>query len=227
MRQFPYFDNYVDLTCLELDALASIRPEGPRKLAFIGSGSLPMSSLCIAEACKQIHGTPPHAILNIDRDPTAIELSSRLCRKLGTGGIAMEFQCVDAATEEIDLAQFDVVYLAALVGRNAAQKERIIAKTSSRMRAGALMVIRSSHSLRSLLYPMVDLSSCFASTGLELLMAIHPSNHIINSVIVARVRCQSCPDGLGERNTVASDQTCCAMCGCRSRLVSIACRYES
>lgn len=69
----------------------------------------------------------------------------------------MTFQCTEAKEEKSaqDLRTFDVVYLAALVGSTKAQKEEIISDVSSRMRPGAFLVMRSAHSLRSLLYPVL------------------------------------------------------------------------
>lgn len=68
----------------------------------------------------------------------------------------MTFQCTEATdgNSEQNLETFDVVYLAALVGNTKVQKEEIINDISSRMRPGALLIIRSAHSLRSLLYPV-------------------------------------------------------------------------
>lgn len=65
----------------------------------------------------------------------------------------MTFSCTDAS-EGQDLKDFDVVYLAALVGSTKEQKGEIISDVARRMRAGALLVLRSAHSLRSLLYPV-------------------------------------------------------------------------
>ena len=153
LRLFPYHDNYDDLTCMELDAILSVTSE-TRKIAFLGSGPLPLSSLCIADALGKRTGRSPAVIRNIDRDPDAIKLSSSLCQKLGPRASAMQFQCTDAATPNPDLWDFDVVYLAALVGRTREQKQQIIATIGGQMKPGALLIIRSSHSLRCLLYPV-------------------------------------------------------------------------
>lgn len=69
----------------------------------------------------------------------------------------MTFQCTEAVEEKStqDLKAFDVVYLAALVGSTKAQKQGIISDIAGRMRPGAFLVLRSAHSLRSLLYPVL------------------------------------------------------------------------
>lgn len=71
----------------------------------------------------------------------------------------MTFQCAEAKEDKSaqDLSAFDVVYLAALVGNTKAQKDEIIKAVSSRMKPGALLVMRSAHSLRSLLYPVLSI----------------------------------------------------------------------
>lgn len=159
LLKFPYYTNYVDLTRMEIYAMISMLPTMPRKFAFIGSGPLPLTSLCLADILeKELHSDSkvPLLVHNIDRDASAIELSSSLCQKLGKRARSMTFQCTEAMEDQKkqDLTQFDVVYLAALVGANKSQKTEIIADVAGRMRAGALLVMRSAHSLRSLLYPV-------------------------------------------------------------------------
>ncbi|KAI9851397.1 MAG: putative 26S proteasome regulatory subunit, partial [Thelocarpon superellum] len=154
LRQFPYYDNYVDLTRMEMHAIFSVILRQPRMIAFLGSGPLPLSSICLVEALHKHNPRCPVQIHNIDWDPIAVNLSSQLCQRLGGSCKAMRFACADIANELRDLREFDVIFLAALVGNSSAEKERIAASVSCRMRAGAIMVLRSSHSLRSLLYPV-------------------------------------------------------------------------
>ena len=73
----------------------------------------------------------------------------------------MEFLCEEAGDVEIgnrgtglDLGGFDLVYLAALVGSSQQDKERLLVGVVERMRVGALLVVRTAHSLRGLLYPV-------------------------------------------------------------------------
>ena len=151
---FTYDDNYVDLVRMELNAIASVtfdRP--PSKFAILGSGPLPLTSLCILEALKQ-QSHPPVSVHNVDHDPRAISTSTELCRKLGHNAVSMNFHCADAKSKSLDLYVFDVVYLAALVGINNEQKKDAILEIVSRMRPGALLMLRSAHSLRGLLYPV-------------------------------------------------------------------------
>lgn len=126
LQAFPYYQNYIDLTRLELAALYAITSSSSasiRKIAFIGSGPLPLSSLCLRDALNSKDspfGVPPApmtssldldtdlnavvvgkcepeyvTLMNIDRDDEALDLSRRLCQALGTRGTGMEFLCAD------------------------------------------------------------------------------------------------------------------------------------
>jgi len=68
----------------------------------------------------------------------------------------MEFVVSDAGTSEVDLRDFDVVYLAALVGSTQVQKEAVLVSVVKRMRQGALLVVRSADRLRRILYPVCE-----------------------------------------------------------------------
>ena len=155
LKEFPYYGNYVDLTRMELSALHAVNVSAPRKIAFIGSGPLPLSSLCLCQALEKAKpGSTPTPVLNIDNNPKAIIQSQALAKSLGSTSKGMEFLCQEAGSSDLDLRQFDVVYLAALVGLTQEHKENILVEVVRRMRVGALMVIRTAHGLRSLLYPV-------------------------------------------------------------------------
>ena len=144
----------MDLVRLELSAISSLSTDKPRhKYAVIGSGPLPLTSICLADALNN-DDRQPICIHNVDRDPRAISSSAELCRRLGYSPTTMCFHCVDAKSGSIGFQEFDVVYLAALVGMTTEAKHEIVVEISSRMRPGALLLIRSSHSLRSLIYPV-------------------------------------------------------------------------
>ncbi|KAL7268085.1 hypothetical protein RUND412_009307 [Rhizina undulata] len=190
LLDFPYYNNYVDLTRMELNAIRSVT-DSPRSFAFIGSGPLPLTSLCLADILdKDPAATPktPIVIHNIDRDARAIDLSTKLAKALGSRARSLTFQCTEAKDGKGDLKDFDVVYLAALVGSTVKQKDEIIKDVVERMRDGALLVLRSAHSLRGLLYPVVNAATDVKNSNLEPLLVVHPYNRIINSVVIAKVR---------------------------------------
>ncbi len=149
LTTFPYFGNYVDLTRMELAAIHAVDSTPIRKIAFIGSGSLPLTSLRL---CHTLPGTI--SVLNIDHDPSAISQSQRLCSRLGSKGRGMEFLCSEAGSEDCDLTDFDIVYLAALVGTRQEEKEKFLVDMVKKMKHGAILVVRSAHGLRKVLYPV-------------------------------------------------------------------------
>ncbi|KAL2269207.1 hypothetical protein VTJ83DRAFT_4053 [Remersonia thermophila] len=227
LRSFPYYDNYEELTRLELCAILSATKSAPRRVAFIGSGPLPLTSLCLLQALKRdaqlarlscpdpasVSGSdsdsestplsdPDPVVLNIDCDASAIAASLTLCLALGDAARGMEFVCAEATAPILpasstlaadppttrDLAEFDLVYMAALVGMSQPDKERIVRRIAERMRPGALLVARSSWGMRTCLYPEVDLATEGLRDRLECCVVVHPYGQVVNSVIVARVK---------------------------------------
>ncbi|KXJ89601.1 Nicotianamine synthase [Microdochium bolleyi] len=99
LKEFPYQQNYVDLTRLELAALHAATSTLPRRIAFIGSGPLPLSSFFMLDLLQQwLPSQPsnmgrldehvdnsPLSILNIDHSRAAIAASSLLISKLRPG----------------------------------------------------------------------------------------------------------------------------------------------
>lgn len=190
LANFTYYENYIDLTRLEVSAITSALPNGsplPQRIAFLGSGPLPLSSICLLNSLQTTQPGPIF-IQNVDWDPKAIAISSSICQKLGIPKTTMAFSCCDAARENNDdLKTFDVVILAALVGRNDMEKKRVMRNVIARMSIGSLLVIRSAHSLRRLLYPAIAVSVDMAGMGLKPVVVVHPYDHVVNSVVVGRI----------------------------------------
>ncbi|KAH7374202.1 Nicotianamine synthase [Cadophora sp. MPI-SDFR-AT-0126] len=198
LLEFPYYANYTSLTRMELSALTSLlTPTCPPllKFAFIGSGPLPLTSLCIYQTASSFTH-PSHLttvdiqveVLNIDMNPAAISESRRLCELLCPSAGGMKFQCCPATAPELDLSAFDVVYLAALVGSTQAEKEDLLESVVGRMREGAYLVVRSAERLRRVLYAEFDPTSEKVLKCLDICLAVHPYNNVVNSVIVGKVK---------------------------------------
>ena len=95
---------------------------------------------------------------NIDRDTSALSVSQNLCERLGYQD-RMSFACADVSVEEYPSEttrweDFDVVFLAALVGMDTSSKLAILGSLARKLRPGALVVARSAQGLRSVLYPV-------------------------------------------------------------------------
>jgi len=136
---------------MELNAIKTVTPH-INHIAFIGSGPLPLTSLCMLKQLKSSIFARPK-IMNIDCDPNAIEQSRTLCRLLGRRAAGMEFFHTKQ-TGDLCLKEYDVVFLAALAGLTQANKEDLVMSTLARMRADAVIVIRSVWGMRGLLYPV-------------------------------------------------------------------------
>uniref|UniRef100_A0ACD5ZIC0 Uncharacterized protein n=2 Tax=Avena sativa TaxID=4498 RepID=A0ACD5ZIC0_AVESA len=190
LRLYPFYDNYVALSDLEHRLLSRHAPDrlaAPARVAFLGSGSLPLSSLLLAA-----RHMPDAAVDSFDRCGDANDRARRLLlrRDDGGGGVAtrMSFRTADVEGLTHELGAYDVVFLAASVGVAVAgeQKARVIAHLGQHMADGAALVVRSARGARGFLCPVVDPADV-ARGGFQVLAVHHPENKvIINSVIVAR-----------------------------------------
>jgi SAM-dependent methyltransferase len=181
LARFPYVDNYRRLGELERDVVRrladGVSVPAIERVAFVGSGPLPVTSL------QLVQETGLH-VDNLDRDREALALSRRAADALSVRGLG--FHEVDVGPDRdpgVDLAAYDLVVLAALVGSTTSDKARVIRHLAEVMAPGALLLVRSAHGLRTLLYPEVDVA---ALGDLDVLGVVHPTDEVINSVILAR-----------------------------------------
>ncbi|KAL6657317.1 hypothetical protein ACP70R_005097 [Stipagrostis hirtigluma subsp. patula] len=179
---FPYFNNYLLLSQLEYGLLARHLPGNapPSRVAFVGSGPLPLSSLVLAA-----RHLPAASFDNYDICGDANDRARRLVRADGDLGARMAFVTSDVADVGTELAGYDVVFLAALVGMAADEKARVVEHLGRHMAPGAALVVRSAHGARGFLYPVVDPDE-IRRGGFDVLAVHHPEGEVINSVIIAR-----------------------------------------
>ncbi|KAF2465258.1 Nicotianamine synthase [Lindgomyces ingoldianus] len=200
LHSFPYYQNYLDLSRLECSTLEGFllahpidsRPS-PSRIAFIGSGPLPLTSFCM------LNRYPKASVHNIDRDIDALRVSWELTMMLGYGermtfegrDVSSEKSCgelVEGHGEIADWSKFDVVFLAALVGMDSQSKIEILASLGKKLSPGTLVIARSAHGLREVLYPALELSEELHRIGFKILVVVHPWTKVVNSVIVLRVK---------------------------------------
>ena len=173
LARFPYRGNYHALVDLELALLGRhLNGRRPCSVVVLGCGPLPLTATGYAAGL----GAPT---LAVDRDAAAVTAARAFLA--ATGGRMIDVVHDDAA--RIPLRPHDVVVLAALVGTTTADKTALLRSISDRMRPGTLLLARSAHGLRTLLYPEVDVD---AMPGFEVLDVKHPAGDVINSMIVAR-----------------------------------------
>ncbi|KAG1338797.1 nicotianamine synthase 3 [Cocos nucifera] len=178
LNLFPYYSNYLQLSLLEYTLLARHLTSPPTRVAFVGSGPLPLSSLVLA--ARHMRGARFH---NYDLDPSATERARRLARADPDLGARLAFHTADLFGLARELAGHDVVFLAALVGVDREEKLRAIEHLARHMAPGAHLVVRSAHGARAFLYPVVEPGDL---KGFDVLSVYHPSDEVINSVFIAR-----------------------------------------
>ncbi|KAK7269429.1 hypothetical protein RIF29_22155 [Crotalaria pallida] len=175
---FPYYSNYIKLGLLEFTILNKHCTNTPTKIAFVGSGPLPLTSIVLAS-----NHLPTSTFHNYDIDPLANSKAMKLVSSDPDLSKRMVFHTNDILDVTNDLKDCEVVYLAALVGMDNEEKNRIIDHLAKHMASGALLMVRSAHGARAFLYPVVDPSDL---RGFEVLSVFHPTNEVINSVVIAR-----------------------------------------
>ncbi|KAA0048068.1 nicotianamine synthase 1-like [Cucumis melo var. makuwa] len=177
---FPYYSNYLKLTHLEFSILNHHITPPPSKVAFVGSGALPFSSIIMA--LKYLPKTEFH---NFDLDPSANAKASMLV----AGDVELSRRMVFHTTDIMEvgseeLREFEVVFLAALVGMEREEKAKVIEHLRKNMRGGALLMLRSAYGARAFLYPVVEACDL---RGFEILTVFHPTDEVINSIVLARL----------------------------------------
>ncbi|GFP80351.1 nicotianamine synthase [Phtheirospermum japonicum] len=154
----------------------------PARVAFLGSGPLPLTSIVLAS--HHLRSTVFH---NFDVDASANAMASRLVGPDPDLRERMSFFTDDAMS--VPLGEYDVVFLAALVGMEIEEKVRVVEHLARSMAPGAILVARSAHGARAFLYPVVESRHL---RGFEVVSVFHPTDEVINSVVVARTCGNKC-----------------------------------
>ncbi|KAF6170970.1 hypothetical protein GIB67_014787 [Kingdonia uniflora] len=175
---FPYYANYLKLSLLEFTILSNHSTNIPTRVAFIGSGPLPLTSIVLAS--YHMRTTTFH---NYDIDSLANSQAFNLVSSDPDLSSRMFFHTTDIMDVTNDLTDYQVVFLAALVGMDKEDKVRAIEHLAKYMAPGAILMLRSAHGARGFLYPIIDPCDL---RGFEVLSVFHPTDEVINSVIIAR-----------------------------------------
>ncbi|XP_016436774.1 nicotianamine synthase-like [Nicotiana tabacum] len=175
---FPYFDNYIKLSLLEFNILTKQTAITPARIAFVGSGPLPLTSLVLAT--KHLKST---YFDNYDIDSAANSMASRIVASDPDLSQRMAFLSIDIMDVTYALKEYNVVFLAALVGVDKEEKIKVINHLAKYMAPGATLMLRSAHGARAFLYPVVNSRDL---KGFEVLSIYHPTDEVINSVVIAR-----------------------------------------
>jgi nicotianamine synthase len=127
----------------------------PDSVAILGSGALPETGIWIVDWARangkriQVH--------NVDIVQDRLDLSRQVYDVLEldeSNKSDVSFEVGDARDAPADLSGFDAVYFNATVGSTVLEKESILLDVVGRMRKGAYMLTRSTHSLKTMAYPV-------------------------------------------------------------------------
>lgn len=175
---FPYYNNYVELARLEYRILSDNGVVQPKKVAFVGSGPMPLTSFVMAT-----HHMKSTHFDNYDVDEAANDVARRIVASDNEFEKRMKFVTSDIMEVKEKLMEYDCIFLAALVGMRKDRKLKITEHVRKHMKAGGFLLVRSANGARAFLYPEVDEVDL---PGFEVLSVFHPTNEVINSVVVVR-----------------------------------------
>ncbi|KAF5208222.1 Nicotianamine synthase [Thalictrum thalictroides] len=178
LNVFPYYGNYVKLASLEHRILSDNGVVHPKRVAFVGSGPMPLTSFVLAT-----DHMPRTHFVNFDIDESANNVARQIVASDDELESRMKFETCDIMEVKDKLGEFDCIFLAALVGMDKKEKIKIVAHVRKYMKAGGVLLIRSANGARGFLYPVIDENDL---VGFELLSVFHPTDDVINSVILVR-----------------------------------------
>ncbi|PON56856.1 Nicotianamine synthase [Parasponia andersonii] len=178
LNLFPYYGNYVKLANLEYSILAENGVQSPKKVAFVGSGPLPLTSLVMAaNHMKTTHFD------NFDLDDKANCLARQMVASDGELEKRMQFVTKDVMEMRENLGEYDCIFLAALVGMSREEKVKILGHMKTYMKEEGFLLVRSANGARAFLYPVVEEHDL---AGFEILSIFHPNDEVVNSVVLVR-----------------------------------------
>ncbi|KAJ6365509.1 hypothetical protein OIU76_030313 [Salix suchowensis] len=178
LNLFPYYGNYVKLASIEYRILNESGVSQPRKVAFVGSGPLPLTSFIMAT-----HHMKLTHFDNFDIDGAANDVARQIVASDPELEKRMKFETGDITGVKEKLSEYDCIFLAALVGMSKVDKVKILGHIRKYMKEGGVLLVRSAKGARAFLYPVVEEQDVL---GFELLSIYHPTNDVINSVVLLR-----------------------------------------
>ena len=123
----------------------------PASVAVVGSGAMPETVIWIADWAQK-NGQPVN-IYSLEVIPSRSEQGKKVCEKLGVAE-NITFAVGDIKDTPKDLSAHDVVWFNAAVGTTTLEKENILLDVIGRMRKGSFLLTRSTHSLKTMAYPV-------------------------------------------------------------------------
>ncbi|XP_031250846.1 nicotianamine synthase 3-like [Pistacia vera] len=178
LNLFPYYGNYVKLAHLECTILSQNGVVQPKKVAFVASGPMPLTSLIMAS-----HHMKSTHFDNFDMDEAANHVARKIVSSDAEFEKRMKFHTCDIMEVKEKLGEYDCIFLAALVGMSKEEKVKILGHIRKYMKDGGVLLVRSANGARAFLYPVVEENELME---FEVLSIFHPTNDVINSVVLVR-----------------------------------------
>ncbi|CAN6483663.1 unnamed protein product [Victoria cruziana] len=188
---FPYYSNYLKLSLLEFNILSEYNTKIPNSVAFMGSSPLLLTSIVLA-----LNHLKTTEFCNYDINPEGNLQASRLIDNQPDLSKRMFFHTIDVLDYTDQLGEYNVIFLAALVGMDKHEKMKVVSHLSKRMAPNSILMLRRAHGARAFLYQVVDPCELY---GFEVISVYHPTYSNNNKYASA--------DGRNERPCLHQTQT--------------------
>jgi len=176
LAQFPYYENYEKMTEFEVRGMRSCDLHKNHKILFVGSGPLPLSSIMMARQ----HG---FSVDNLDIDSNAVDVSRKIISAIG---LSENVKVVKGNIFSMkDFVKYKGIFIAALVGKDEAEKIKIVSHISNQSEKGTHVILRSVSDLGTLLYPNIRVDTL---KGINVLKKYDRPKGIINNIIVGKTK---------------------------------------
>lgn len=171
LEKFWYYKNYEQLVDLEYSNVSCLYKKIDNVL-FIGGGPLPLTAIVLSRKYNL-------TCTILERDLSSHAISVKLIEKLQ---LSDKIKIINTDAESYsDYGKFDIIYLAAMVGQDEKAKSTIISLIHNKLQKGKVLLCRSSHGTRKLLYtPIAKKLLKEVNPVLE----VRPYNSIINSFFI-------------------------------------------
>lgn len=171
LRTFWYYANYEQLVDLEYSNISSLY-KNIKKILFVGGGPLPLTAILLHKK----YGTK---CTILEKDTESHNISTLLLQKLS---LTNAVKVINVPAEDYsNYNSFNLIYLAAMVGEDETSKSKIISLLHTKISKGKVLVCRSSHGTRKLLYTPIGTKILQEITPI---LEVRPYNSIINSFYI-------------------------------------------
>jgi len=181
LAKFPYADNYGELVHREMMLIeeSGLQLNEFHSVLIIGSGPLPYTAI-------EINRRSAATVDSVDSSYEAIQL----CEQVGRALKINSNYFVSPGQNVRPDRQYNLILVAALAGTDLEEKQDIVTNVIPFLAEGGRIVLRSARGIRRLLYPAFN---PFDLLGVTLLEEYHPTDCIINSVLVYQVTHMKAP----------------------------------